>query len=64
MMILHGLKSKILKVCLVNEYYAEIRKKSANQTKKNSRNHCSKKKIQCKKCNLIRQCIVELKGLY
>ena len=60
MMILHGLKSKILKVCFVNEYYAEIRKKSANQTKKNSR----KKKIQCKKCNLIRQCIVELKGLY
>ena len=34
MMILHGLKSKILKVYFVNEYYAEIRKKSANQTKK------------------------------
>ena len=37
MMILHGLKSKILKVCLVNEYYAEIRKKRANQKKKKKR---------------------------
>ena len=61
MMILHGLKSKILKVYFVNEYYAEIRKKV--QTKKFEKS-LFKEKIQCKKCNLIRQCIVELKGLY
>ena len=44
MMILHGLKSKILKVCLVNEYYAEIRKKSANQTKKKNEKSLFKEK--------------------
>ena len=37
MMILHGLKSKILKVCLVNEYYAEIRKKVQTKQKKNEK---------------------------